>query len=53
MKLELDSERIERDDLFTLDSFFDDIQLIDLLVIQRMVNFEYNRRVKIMDKRGR
>ena len=51
MKLELNSEKIERDDLFTMAAFLDDIELRDILVFQRMVNTEVNRRVGVMDRR--
>jgi hypothetical protein len=51
MKIELDSEEIERDDLFTSEVFLDDISLRDLLVFQRMVNKEVDRRITIMDRR--
>lgn len=54
MKLTLDSEDyIPRDALFSLEVFLNDISLSDLLVIQRMINFELDYRVKVMDKRGR
>jgi len=51
MKLVLNSEQIERDDLFTFEVFLDDIELRDILVFQRMVNTEVDRRVGIMDRR--
>lgn len=51
MKLVLNSEKIERDDLFTFEVFLDDIELRDILVFQRMVNAEVDRRVGVMDRR--
>jgi len=45
------SSKIERDDLFTFEVFLDDIELRDILVFQRMVNTEVDRRVGIMDRR--
>ena len=51
MKLILDSKKIERDDLFTVEAFLDNIELRDILVFQRMVNAEVDRRIGIMDRR--
>ena len=51
MKLVLNSEKIERDDLFTFEVFLDDIELRDILVFQRMVNNEVGRRIGVMDRR--
>jgi hypothetical protein len=51
VKLTLNSEKIERDDLFTFEVFLDDLQLTDILVFQRMISIEVDRRVAIMDRR--
>ncbi|MCK5216374.1 MAG: hypothetical protein KAJ93_01205 [Methanosarcinales archaeon] len=52
MKLKLDSEEdISKDDLFTLEVFFGDISLSDLLVINKMIVKETNDRIDIIDKR--
>lgn len=52
MKLKLDSEEvISKDDLFTLEAFFSDISLSDLLVINKMVVEETNYQIDIIDKR--
>ncbi len=51
MKLILDSKKIERDDLFTVEAFLDNIELRDILVFQSMLNTEVVRRVGVMDRR--
>jgi hypothetical protein len=51
MKIMLDSESINGDDLRTFETFLDDIGLTDLLVLNKMVIDETNRRIDLMDKR--
>lgn len=51
MKITLDSESINGDNLCTFEAFLDDIELSDLLVLGKMAVDETNRRIDIIDKR--
>ena len=51
MIIKLDPHKIEKPDLFTFEVFMDNLQLRDLLVFNRMLNAEVDRRVGIMDRR--
>ena len=51
MILTLDSDDVERDDLFTAQVFLDDISLRELIVFKRMIDTEFDRRANIMDRR--
>ena len=53
MKMTLDSESMNDDNLRTFEAFLDDVQLTDLLVLNKMVIDETNRRIDIIDKRQR
>ena len=51
MKITLDSESINGDNLRTFEAFLGDVQLMDLLVLSKMTIDETNKRVDSMDKR--
>lgn len=51
MNITLDSESINGDNLRTFEAFLDDIELSDLLVLNKMTVDETNRRIEVIDKR--
>lgn len=53
MNIQLNSENISADDLFSFEAFLDDIELSILLVLNKMSIDELNRRIDIIDKRNK
>lgn len=51
-RINMNSENaMTKDNLISLEIFFDDISLSDLLVVNKISHDEINRRINIIDKR--
>ncbi len=48
VKLQIDSEKIDADGMFTLKTFLGNISLTDLMIISKMIDEEINERIDIV-----